>query len=85
MDRPDHQSRTPGVRNWAGHGFDYGYGWWITTDGGRDVIAASGAMGQWILVVPSARLVLVATSDDDSRFTAPVEFLSSHVLPSVTP
>lgn len=75
---------TPGVRNWAGHSFDYGYGWWITSDGGRDVIAASGAMGQWILVVPSARLVVVATSDDDSRFTAPVEFLSSHVLPSVT-
>jgi len=35
-------------------------------------------------VVPSARLVVVATSDDDSRFTAPVELLSSHVLPSVT-
>jgi CubicO group peptidase (beta-lactamase class C family) len=75
---------TPGVRTWAGHSFDYGYGWWSTSDGGRDVIAASGAMGQWILVVPVARLVVVATSDDDSRFTAPVEFLSSHVLPSVS-
>ena len=74
---------TRGVRNWAGHSFDYGYGWWLTSDGGRDIIAASGAMGQWILVVPSARLVLAATSDDDSRWTAPVEFLSSHLLPSV--
>jgi CubicO group peptidase (beta-lactamase class C family) len=76
---------TRGVRNWAGHSFDYGYGWWLTSDGGRDVIVASGAMGQWIFVVPSARLVVVATSDDDSRFTAAVEFLSSHLLPSVTP
>src|SRR5262245_58011719 len=75
---------TRGVRNWAGHSFDYGYGWWLTSDGGRDVIAASGAMGQWILVVPSARLVVVATSDDDSRFSAAVEFLSSHLLPAVT-
>ena len=74
---------TRGVRNWAGHSFDYGYGWWLTSDGGRDIIAASGAMGQWILVVPSARLVVVATSDDDSRWTAPVEFLSSHLLPGV--
>jgi CubicO group peptidase (beta-lactamase class C family) len=75
---------THGVRNWAGHSFDYGYGWWLTSDGGRDIIAAAGAMGQWILVVPSARLVVVATSDDDSRWTAPVEFLSSHLLPGVT-
>jgi CubicO group peptidase (beta-lactamase class C family) len=75
---------TRGVRNWAGHSFDYGYGWWMTTDSGRDVIAASGAMGQWIFIVPSANLVVAATSDDDNRWTAPVEFLSSHILPSVT-
>jgi CubicO group peptidase (beta-lactamase class C family) len=74
---------TRGVRNWAGHTFDYGYGWWMTSDGGRDVIAASGAMGQWIFIVPSANLVVVVTSDDDSRWTAPVEFLSSHILPGV--
>jgi len=75
---------TRGVRNWAAHSFDYGYGWWLTSDGGRDVIAAAGAMGQWIFVVPSARLVVVATGDDDSRWTAALEFLSSDVLPSVT-
>lgn len=75
---------TRDVRNWAGHSFDYGYGWWLTSDGGRDIITASGAMGQWIFVIPSARLVVVSTSDDDNRFTAAVEFLSSHLLPSVT-
>jgi CubicO group peptidase (beta-lactamase class C family) len=75
---------TRGVRTWAGHSFDYGYGWWLTSDGGRDIIAAAGAMGQWILVVPSAGLVVVATADDDGRWTAPVEFLSSHLLPGVT-
>ena len=74
---------TRGIRNWAGHSFDYGYGWWMTSDGGRDIIAASGAMGQWIFIVPSANLVVAVTSDDNSRWTAPVEFLSSHVLPSV--
>jgi CubicO group peptidase (beta-lactamase class C family) len=75
---------TRGVRTWAGHSFDYGYGWWLTSDGGRDIIAASGAMGQWIFAVPSMRLVVVATADDDGRWTAPLEFLSSHVLASIT-
>jgi hypothetical protein len=33
-----------GVRVWAGHSFDYGSLWWLTSDGGGgDVIAASGA------------------------------------------
>ena len=76
---------TPGVRAWAGHSFDYGYGWWLTSDGGREIITASGAMGQWIFVVPSERLVVVSTAtNDDGRWASPVEFLTSHVLPSVT-
>jgi len=46
-------------------------------------VAASGALGQWIFVSPRLQLVVVSTADDDSRGTAAVEFLHSHVLPSV--
>ena len=77
---------TRGVRTWSGRLFDYGYGWWVTDYQGGAVVTASGARGQWIFVVPSLRLVVVATGDnDDSRWTTPVDFLYSHVLPSVGP
>lgn len=72
-----------GVRFWAGRAFDYGRLWWITSDGAGDILTASGALGQWIFVSPRHQLVVVSTADDDSRFTAAVEFLLSHVLPSV--
>ena len=74
-----------GVRVWAGHSFDYGSLWWLTSDGGGgDVIAASGALGQWIFVVPRYQLVFVSTGDNnDYRATDAVEMLFSHVLPSV--
>jgi CubicO group peptidase (beta-lactamase class C family) len=73
-----------GLRVWAGHAFDYGYLWWLTTDGVDDIITASGAGGQWIFAVPRRQLVVVATGDNnDGRFAAAVGFLFSHVLPAV--
>ena len=73
-----------GVRAWAGHAFDYGYLWWLTTDGGDEIVTASGAGGQWIFAVPRRQLVVVSTGDNnDSRSTAAVAFLFSHVLPAV--
>ena len=62
----------------------YGRLWWMTTDGAGDIVTASGALGQWIFVSPRQQLVVVSTGDnDDGRATAAVEFLFSHVLPSV--
>jgi len=71
-----------GVRTWVGRAVDYGYGWWLFGYNGNDVIAASGALGQWIFVVPSMQLVMSATGNDASRALAAVEILFSTVLPS---
>lgn len=74
-------SRT--VRTLGGRPADYGYGWWLLDYQGNDVIAAAGALGQWIFVVPSMRLVAVTTgANDDGGWAAPVEFLYSHILPA---
>ena len=44
----------------------------------------SGALGQWIFVVPRHQLVFVSTGDNnDYRATDAVEMLFSHVLPSI--
>lgn len=73
-----------GVRTWAGQSADYGYGWWMFSDRGRDIITASGALGQWIFIVPSLRLVVAATGNSDSGvWTAPLELLYSHLLPAI--
>ena len=49
--------------NWSGNG--YGYGWWIRESQGHRVYFAWGYGGQFIFVVPTARLVVVATSDPE--------------------
>jgi len=45
----------------------YGYGWWIDEIGGHETCFAWGYGGQYIFVVPSLDLVVVATSSTDSR------------------
>src|SRR5688500_2447067 len=47
--------------HWSGNA--YGYGWWIREAHGHPVYFAWGYGGQFIFVVPSASLVVVATSD----------------------
>ena len=47
--------------SWSGNA--YGYGWWIREAHGHRVYFAWGYGGQFIFVVPSASLVVVATSD----------------------
>ena len=47
--------------NWSGNA--YGYGWWIREAHGHRVYFAWGYGGQFIFVVPSASMVVVATSD----------------------
>lgn len=69
---------------WSGHTFDYAYGWWLTSSNFGDVITAAGARGQWIFVVPSARLVVTMTGENtDGLWVSGVSTLFSHVLPSV--
>ena len=47
--------------NWSGNA--YGYGWWIREAHGHRVYFAWGYGGQFIFVVPSAAMVVVATSN----------------------
>ena len=47
--------------NWSGNA--YGYGWWMRDSGGHRIYFAWGYGGQFIFVVPSASMVVVATSD----------------------
>lgn len=49
----DHISRYP----------QYGYFWWLRTNGGHDCSCAIGYGGQYILVCPDQELVVVATAD----------------------
>ena len=51
--------------NWSGNA--YGYGWWIREAHGHPVYFAWGYGGQFIFVVPSASMVVVATSDPSPR------------------
>ena len=76
---------TTGVSNWAGQRFDYAYLWWLADDQGSDVVTAAGAQGQFIFVTLRERLVVVVTSaNDDAKWTAPIGFLFSHILPAVS-
>ena len=81
------QSIVPAQRNataWEGHSFDYAYGWWLTTSTFGEVITASGARGQFIFVIPGARLVVSMTGENaDGRWASPVAVLFSHILPAV--
>jgi CubicO group peptidase (beta-lactamase class C family) len=49
------------------NGNRYGYGWWTRSAQGYDVRYAWGYGGQFIFVVPELQLVVVTTSDADSR------------------
>ena len=50
---------------WNGH--RYGYGWWTRTAQMHTVRFAWGYGGQYIFVVPELQLVVVMTSDSDTR------------------
>jgi CubicO group peptidase (beta-lactamase class C family) len=77
--------------DWSGH--EYGYGWWIRSawrpNGRHPVYYAWGYGGQFIFVVPSLDLVVVATSDSETRsreqghLEAVHSLLDQEVIPAV--
>lgn len=72
----------PSVRTFGSHPVDYGLLWWTTNP--SDVVTASGARGQWIFVLSRERVVVAATGQNDNGFwSAPVDFLYSHILPAI--
>ena len=59
----------------------YGYQWWIVD---RDLYMALGYSGQYIVVAPEKRLVVVFTSALPEReFYLPHRFLNDYILPAV--
>jgi CubicO group peptidase (beta-lactamase class C family) len=77
--------------DWSGH--EYGYGWWIRSAwsprGRHPVYYAWGYGGQFIFVVPSLELVVVATSDSETRsreqghLEAVHSLLDQEIIPAV--
>lgn len=74
----------------GGHDIGYGYLWWILEadpggSGDINIFAAKGFMGQYIFVIPEHDMVVVVTGGARSGFDMrrPIEFLYSHILPSV--
>jgi CubicO group peptidase (beta-lactamase class C family) len=68
------------ARPLAGRPASYGYLWWGFPDG---VIVASGALGQWIFVLPDRELVVASTASNEMQFDAQVRILYDHILPAV--
>jgi CubicO group peptidase (beta-lactamase class C family) len=80
---------SPSVGKWSTYALDFGRMLWILPSvsgatGGGDVLAASGGGGQWILVVPSKDLVVVATGDAvaTANFVEPLDVLYDIVAPA---
>jgi CubicO group peptidase (beta-lactamase class C family) len=74
----------------SGHDIGYGYLWWILEpdpdgSGKVNIFAAKGFMGQYIFVIPEHDMVVVVTGGarSGSDMRRPVDFLYSHILPSV--
>lgn len=67
----------------------YGYGWWIGQAGGARYIMAMGWGGQFIVVVPSKRLIVTATArwQGVARSTASAQWLAinSVILQRIVP
>jgi CubicO group peptidase (beta-lactamase class C family) len=79
-------------RTFGPHAVDYGYLWWIASlddpmnphPRAGDVYLASGARGQWLFVVPAFDLVVASNADnDDAHWADQLDFLYTHVLPSI--
>ncbi len=66
----------------------YGYQWWISSiKAGGSTIAtysARGRGGQFICVIPSAKLVAIFTSPPENSLTfQPLEIIERHIVPAL--
>jgi CubicO group peptidase (beta-lactamase class C family) len=83
------ERKSTSVGKWSTYSLDYGRMLWILPPirgvmGDRDVLAASGGGGEWILVVPGMDLVVVATGDAvaTANFVEPLDVLYDIVAPA---
>ena len=82
-----HAVRSP--RTFGSHWVDYGYLWWLLpldAEGpDADIYTASGALGQWIFIIPRFDMVVVVTGNAQTYtdWAGPVEFLYTDILRAV--
>ena len=82
-----HAVRSP--RTFGSHWVDYGYLWWLLpleAEGpDADIYTASGALGQWIFIIPRFDMVVVVTGNAQTYadWVGPVEFLYTDILRAV--
>ena len=82
------ERKTPGAVHWLRYSLDFGRMLWelppIPGTTASDVVAAVGIRGQWIIVVPSRDLVVVATGNASSveEHATAVQLLYDVILPA---
>ncbi len=65
----------------------YGYQWWLSSipngEHAIDTYSARGRGGQFVLIAPAERLVIVFTSPPENPFTfQPLDLIERHILPA---
>lgn len=81
------ERKSPGVVEWLGYSLDFGRMLWelpIRATGDPALVAAAGTGGQWIIVVPSRDLVVVATGNALSveKHATALQLLYDVILPA---
>ena len=81
------ERKSPGVVEWLGYTLDFGRMLWelpTRATGDPNLVAAVGTGGQWIIVVPSRDLVVVATGDAISveKHAVALQLLYDVILPA---
>jgi CubicO group peptidase (beta-lactamase class C family) len=62
----------------------YGWHWWVAIEDGHRTFTARGYGGQFIYVVPDLDLVIVITSDPDTRGVDPNISITRTIVPAIT-
>jgi CubicO group peptidase (beta-lactamase class C family) len=81
------ERKSPGAVEWLGYSLDFGRMLWelpIRATGDPNIVAAAGTGGQWIIVVPSRDLVVVATGNALSveKHATALQLLYDVILPA---
>jgi CubicO group peptidase (beta-lactamase class C family) len=82
---------TVSPRTFGPHRTDYGYLWWLmplesssrTSQRDEVIYTGSGALSQWLFVIPKHDLVIAATGGSDNGFLGPPGFVYNDILRAV--
>ena len=60
---------------------DYGYLWYVGNYSGMKTFSASGYGGQYLYVIPDAKMVVVCTSNTDRHYGENYGLIGNHIIP----